>query len=528
MLILHNAHIHAHPRASALVVERRADLSGRILAIGHRDRLQAEFPNAAREDLHGRVVWPGLTDAHLHLRQYAHALTRVDCDTPTPAECLARVAERGRLTPPGAWILGHGWRAHGWTEGWGSAALLDSVSPHNPVYLTAASLHAAWTNSAALKAANISAQTQDPPNGQIQRDEHGNPTGILFEAAVQLVEKVIPKPSPGEDLQAILAAQQRLWSLGLTGIHDFDRIRSWRALQTLHARGDLKLRVLKNLPVESLGLIDELGLQGGFGDDVLRIGAIKLFADGALGPRTAAMFEPYAGEPANRGMLFMDGEHISEVGQKAAQAGFALAVHAIGDRANHEALNAFAHLRAYERDQHLPARRHRIEHVQILHPHDLHRLGQLGVIASMQPLHATSDMEAAETYWGERTEFAYAWQTQLKAGASLAFGSDAPVESPNPFWGLHAAVTRRRVDGAPGKKGWHPEQRLSLQHALAAFTVGPAFAAGMESHLGRLSCGYLADLIILEQDPFSLKPHELRHVLPLATMVGGQWVWRRE
>jgi predicted amidohydrolase YtcJ len=405
--------------------------------------------------------------------------------------------------------------------------LLDAAAPHNPTYLTAASLHAGWANSVALKAAGISAQTPDPPNGQIQRDAAGKPTGILFEAAMQLIAKAIPETSLEQDAEAISAAQRSLWSFGLTGVHDFDRIRSLRALQVLHERGDLKLRVLKNLPVESLDTITELGLRSGFGDDVLRIGAIKLFADGALGPRTAAMFEPYAGEPENRGMLFLDGEQIFELGQKAAQAGFPLTVHAIGDRANHEVLNAIEQLRAYERDRQLPARRHRIEHVQVLHPDDLMRLGRLGVIASMQPLHAPSDMEAAETYWGERTRTSYAWKAQLEASATLAFGSDAPVESPNPFRGLHAAVTRRRADGSPSDEGWHPEQRLTLQQALEAFTVGPAFAAGMESRLSELQPGFLADLILLEQDPFNLDPHDLQHIKPLATMLGGEWVWRR-
>lgn len=528
MLILHNARVNGHPNDSAIAIEQRPDSSGRILAVGQLDQLEAEFPKAAREDMQGRVIWPGLTDAHVHIRQYAHSLGLVNCDTPSRTECLERVAERASAASPGAWILGHGWRQNDWAEGFGTAALLDTVAPRNPVYLTAASLHAGWANSAALKAAGVSAQTQDLSNGQIQRDVSGNPTGIVFEAAMQLVEKAIPEPSEEDDVQVIFAAQQNLWKFGLTGVHDFDRIRSFRALQRLHERGDLKLRVLKNLPVESLDVIAELGLRSGFGDDLLRIGAIKLFADGALGPRTAAMIEPYAGEHENRGMLFMDSEQIYELGQKAAQAGFGLTVHAIGDRANHEVLNAIEQLRSFERQNNLPLRRHRIEHVQILHSNDISRLGQLDVVASMQPLHATSDMHAAETYWGDRTQFSYAWKTQLGAGARLAFGSDAPVESPNPFLGLHAAVTRRRADGSPGEEGWYPKQRLSLQEALAAFTSGPAVAAGMEDRLGSLKPGFLADLIVLENDPFEIDPHDLRHILPLATMVGGEWVWQAE
>jgi hypothetical protein len=531
VLILHNARIHTlfppQTKADALAIQPAPESAGRVVALGDLHILQQEFPHARVEDLQGRVVLPGLTDAHVHFRQYSLGLHSLDCDTATRAECLARVRAAAAAAEPGAWIRGHGWRQNGWPEGFGDAAILDLAAPRNPVYLSAASMHAAWANSAALRAANIFAQTPDPPNGHIQRDAHGQATGILFEAAMQLVAEAIPQNTLEEDVAAMLAAQTKLWSYGLTGLHDFDRARSFRALQTMREQGELKLRVLKNIPVESLDQAIEIGLRSGFGDDLLRLGAIKVFADGALGPRTAAMFEPYSGEPENRGMLFVDREQLLEWGQKAALGGLGMTVHAIGDRAVHEALNAFEQLRAFERQNGLPARRHRIEHVQVQHRDDLKRLGQLQLVASMQPLHATADMLAAEKYWGERTQYSYGWRTQLEAGAVLAFGSDAPVESPNPFLGLHAAVTRRRADGSPGPQGWLPDQRLSLAEALAAFSSGAAYAAGMEQRLGRLAPGYLADLIVLEQDPFEIEPHELRHVEPVATMVGGSWVWRK-
>jgi predicted amidohydrolase YtcJ len=532
MLILHNARIYtldsSHPIADAIAIQTGPQHSGRILAVGDFASLCKEFPNAKLQDLQGRVVLPGLTDAHVHLRHYAHSLLLLNCDTATRAECLERVQARAAGMQPGAWLRGHGWRQNGWAEGFGDAAMLDAAAPRNPVYLTAASLHAAWANSAALKLAGIAENTPDPPNGQIQRDDNGKPTGILFEAAMQLVADVIPQPTAEEDVAAMRSAQSVLWKMGLTGVHDFDRDRSFRALQTLRERGELGLRVLKNIPVEALVEAAHVGLRAGFGDDLLRIGAIKVFADGALGPRTAAMFEPYEGEPENRGMLFVDAEQLFEIAQKAAQAGFGMTVHAIGDRANHEVLNAYEQLRGYEREHGLPARRHRIEHVQVLHPDDLGRLAKLNVIASMQPLHATADMEAAEKYWGERVKYSYGWKTQLEAGAVLAFGSDAPVESPKPFFGLHSAVTRRRADGAPDTGGWLPGEKLSLQDALLAFTAGPAYAAGMETKLGRLSPGYLADLIVLEQDPFEIDPHGLQNLQPVATMVGGDWVFGRQ
>jgi len=279
--------------------------------------------------------------------------------------------------------------------------------------------------------------------------------------------------------------------------------------------------------VELLDQAHALGLGAGFGDDWLRIGSIKAFMDGALGPHTAAMFQPYIGEENNRGILNMDGEELFEHGRKAAQVGLAMTVHAIGDRANHEVLNAYEQLRNYEKENHLPALRHRIEHVQVIHPDDVARLGKMNIIASMQPIHATSDMLMADAFWGERSRLAYAMKTQLGYGARLALGSDAPVESPNPFRGIHAAVTRRRADGSPSVEGWYPEQRLSMAEALEGYTLGPAYAANMESRLGRLAPNYLADLIVLEasQDPFTCNADDLLTMQSSATMVGGEWVY---
>jgi predicted amidohydrolase YtcJ len=320
-------------------------------------------------------------------------------------------------------------------------------------------------------------------------------------------------------------AQSILWKMGLTGIHDFDRRDSFMALQQLHKQRKLKLRVLKNIPVELLDQAYELGLGAGFGDDWLRIGSIKVFMDGALGPHTAAMFQPYIGEEDNRGILNMDGEELFEYGRKAAQVGLGLTVHAIGDRANHEVLNAYEQLRKFENESNRPALRHRIEHVQVIHPDDADRLGKMNIIASMQPIHATSDMLMADAFWGERSRLAYALRTQLDHGARLALGSDAPVESPNPFLGLYAAVTRRRADGSPSAEGWYPEQKLTMAEAWEGFTLGPAYAAYMENRLGRLATNHLADLIVLEKDPFTCAPEDLLTMQSSATMVGGEWVY---
>jgi predicted amidohydrolase YtcJ len=526
MKLLHNAYIYtqdpSHPTESAIVIDRE-----RIVAVGEANNLLPQYPNAEKQDMNGRVILPGLTDAHLHLKHYSQSLQKIDCETDTKEECLRRVEERLKKAKPGEWILGHGWNQNVWGS-WPSVSDLDAIAPDNPVYLTAKSLHASWANTPALKLANITSQTPDPQNGQIRRDAKGAATGILLESAMELVGDAVPEQTITEIADAIEKAQSILWRMGLTGVHDFDRRDSFMALQGLHAHGKLKLRVLKNLPVELLDQAYELGLRAGFGDDWLRIGSVKAFMDGALGPHTAAMFQPYIGEGENRGILNMDGEELFEHGRKAALVGLGMTVHAIGDRANHEVLNAYEQLRSYEKENDLPALRHRIEHVQVLHPDDIPRLGKLNIIASMQPIHATSDMLMADAFWGERSHYAYAMRTQLDHGARLALGSDAPVESPNPFWGIYAAVTRRRADGSPSAEGWYPEQRLTMAEALEGYTLGPAYAAGMEDRLGRLAPGYLADLIVLDasQDPFTCEPDELLAMQSSATMVGGEWVWQ--
>ena len=524
MNLLHHARIHTldpqAPVASALAWE-----AGRIIAVGGEELLQ-EFEKSSPEDMKGRVILPGLIDAHIHLQELALSRQVVDCEVDTIQMVLQRVAERVRLASPGEWIRGHGWNQNIWGGGWPTAADLDAVSPQNPCYLTAKSLHAAWLNGLALHQAGITTSTPDPQDGVIQRDKRGAPSGILFEKALELVEKAIPEPAPEALAQAFLRLFPDLWKMGLTAVHDFDRRTCFQALQILHQRGKLSLRVVKSLPRERLPQAVELGLRSGFGDDFLRIGSIKLFADGALGPRTGAMLEPYVDDPQNRGILLLNAEHLFELGCQAAASGLSLAVHAIGDRAIHEVLDGFELLRRYEREQGLPALRHRMEHVQTIHPQDAGRLAELGIIASMQPIHAPSDMCMADLALGDRAAGSYAWRTQEQHGARLAFGSDAPVESPNPFLGLHAAVTRQRLDGSPGPQGWHPEQRLDIQAAVSGFTRGPAYAAGMENCLGRLSPGFLADWIVLENDPFACPPVELINLQPVATMVNGEWVWQ--
>ena len=509
-------------------VEALLVLGGRVLAVGSEAELRQEWTGPLDVfDLKGRTVLPGLCDAHLHLEKYARAVGMIDCETPTRRACLERVSQRAGAARPGEWILGHGWNQNSW-DGHGTAAELDAAAPDNPVYLTAKSLHAAWVNRRALNLAGIDSMTPDPPGGAILRDDHGESTGILLEAAMARVAERIPEPTPDTVAEEIRRVQTELWRVGITAVHDFDGPRCLQALQTLHTQNALHLHVLKSIPVEFLEQAVALGLRSGFGDDWIRIGHVKIFADGALGPRTAAMLQAYEGEPENLGMLLVDREGILEAGIAAARGGLPLAIHAIGDRANHEVLEGLAALRRYEQEQGLPRLRHRVEHVQVLHADDVPRLAELGLTASMQPIHATSDMPMAERFWGRRSRFAYAWHSQLGHGALLAYGSDAPVESPNPFLGLHAAVTRRRADGSPGPDGWIPEERLRLEDALRGFTAGPAEVAGLAGRIGRLDQGAFADLILLDRDPYEISPDDLASLLPVATMVAGEWVFREE
>jgi predicted amidohydrolase YtcJ len=552
MQLLYNATIytqdHGNPVASAVAIQ-----NGHILDIGSDEQILAEVSsNTHRKDLTGLTIIPGLCDSHIHLEYLALGLQKINCETATKAECLHRVAERAKITPPGEWILGHGWNHNEWSDtatgernrstiagGLPSAMELDAVAPNHPVFLTAKSLHSAWVNSLAMQIVGINSHTPEPEGGKIvctpgntlSGGIQGNPTGILLERATELVSQRLPEPSIEEISQAILKTQSMLWQMGITSVHDFDGQRCFSALQMLHARGELQLRVIKGITFENLQHAVSFGLFTGSGDNFLRIGSVKLFADGALGPKTAAMFQPYDGETpvdANTGILFLNEEELIKIGKETSQNGLSLAIHAIGDRANHVVLNAYTALRQFEHARGLPALRHRIEHVQLIQPDDVNRLAELDVVASMQPIHATSDMVTADRYWGKRVANAYTWRTLLNHNTILAFGSDAPVESPNPFWGLHAAVTRRRADGSPGPQGWQPAQRLNVTEALGAYTVGAAYAAGMENLLGKLAPGYLADLVILDTDPFTCDPDHLRNICPLATMVNGNWVWQAD
>jgi predicted amidohydrolase YtcJ len=530
-LILTNARIHTmdadQPAARSIALRDNV-----ILTLGTDLAMRSLLPDAEVIDLHDRCVIPGLIDAHLHAEWTALGLKNIDAEAPTLEELLRRVEERARITPKGAWIRGHGWNQNVWGPPlaggiFPTKADLDRVAPEHPVYLTAKSGHAAWANSLALKMAGIMASTPNPVGGEIIRDAQGEPTGIFFEDAMDLVSKIVPEPSAQQVADAMRDALPLFHRVGLTGVHDFDGARALQAWQILKERGELNFRVSKTIPVTLQEHAIALGIRSGFGDDWLRINSVKSFADGALGPQTALMIDPYEGTADNRGISTLDKEEMFENVRKASAAGLSSTIHAIGDKANHDVLDVFAMVRAEEKlrqEERSPRLRHRIEHVQLLHPDDFNRLAQLNVIASMQPIHATSDMLIADRYWGARSSGAYAWRTQLNAGARLAFGSDSPVESFNPFLGIHAAVTRRRADGSPQPDGWYPKQRLTVDEAIYGFTMGAAYASYEETRKGSLTPGKLADLIVLDRDIFSIDPMAIAETQVVATMIDGQLV----
>ncbi|HEX9013417.1 MAG TPA: amidohydrolase family protein, partial [Anaerolineaceae bacterium] len=464
-----------------------------------------------------------LTDAHLHFQWLSLGLQQVNAETATLGAALLAVSEMAARTPPGKWISGTGWNHNVWGGEFPTARDLDRAAPDHPVALDAKSKHAAWVNTRALQLAQIGADTPDPPGGKIVRGLDGLPTGILLESAAELVAAVIPEPSLDELVSAMRAGVQAAHRAGLTGVHCMDGARALEAFQALHHSGDLTLRVVKSIPLENLDAAVQVGLRSGFGDDWLQIGGVKMFADGALGPRTAWMLAEYEADPGNTGLSTTPPQVLHDAVLKANRSGLSTNIHAIGDRANREVLDIYAEVRAGLGGSGL---RNRIEHVQLLDPQDSGRLAELGVIASMQPLHATSDMLMADRFWGNRSAGAYALKTQLQRGAVLALGSDCPVETLEPLAGIHAAVTRRRADGSPGPAGWYPDQRLTVAEAVRGYTWGPAYAAGMEDRLGTLEPGKLADLTVLDRDIFNVDPMDILHLSVLAVVTGGRFAWR--
>ncbi len=524
VIVYHHARVHADagPRAGA---DALATAFGRVLAVGRADDLAAAFPRARRIDLHGLHVFPGLIDAHLHFVSYGMGLLQVELRrTRSITEAAGLLAQRAAESPAGAWVLGRGWDKNLWTEGrFPRRDDLDPVTGDHPVASWSKDGHVFWVNSAALRQARITRATADPPGGVISRDGAGEPDGILKEEAKALAQRILPDPTPEMREQAVAAASAEFHRLGLTGVHAFTGAAAegpdqFATLQRLHARRELAIRTVATVPDRLVDAAAAVGMVTGVGDPMLRIGALKIFADGALGSQTASMLDPYAGQPGNVGIQVRTTEEIDEFVRKALAAGLWTAIHAIGDRANRDVLDVY---QRYEGESRRRGARHRIEHVQVVDPDDLPRLARLGIVASMQPIHATADRDIADRYWGVRARWSYAWRSLAASGAVLAFGSDAPVETPDPWRGLYAAVTRQREE-EPGVPSWYPQECLSLEQAFGAYTTGPAYAAGTEAWQGRLGPGWVADFIVLDRDPYAGSPEDLLRVQVLATVVDGR------
>lgn len=512
------------PRVEALAIA-----NNRIIAAGSDAAMRGLLGSSGRAiNLAGRTVAPGFIDAHIHFLSYGLSLREIDlAEAPTLAQALERVAARAAVTPAGHWLTGRGWDQSLWGNGnFPTRHDLDHVTTEHPIFLRRKCGHAGWANTRAFELAGVVVETPAPPGGEIERDPAGQPTGILKERAMELLFRLLAEPTDAEAVDAVKAATAAVHRMGIVGIHNMEGAPALRAFQQLRNSGALKLRVLQQIPEADMDAAIQVGIQSGFGDEWLRIGAVKIFADGALGARTAQMLEAYEGEPHNYGIEVSSAEHLKAQVEKAARAGLAVHIHAIGDRANRHVLDA---IEAAQREPsgygfglHL---RHRIEHAQVLHPDDIARFARFNVIASMQPIHCTQDMKLADKHWGARSRFAYAWSSLLSSGARLAFGSDAPVETPDVLQGLYAATTRCRADGYPGPEGWYPEECLSVQEAVYAYTAGAAYSSGEEAIKGSLAPGKLADLAVLSNDIFAGAPDEILGTTVVATMVNGEFVY---
>ena len=481
-------------------------------------------------DLQGRTVVPGLVDCHAHLMMWA--MQQQDADlvaASSEEEAVLLLKKHVGVPAPGMWVVGRCWSHNAWTvPKLPSRQSLDAAFPANPVVLTSKCSHLAWVNSVALRIAGLDASAQDPPGGEIERDAAGALTGILKENAMALVERHIPPPTHADRVVALRRAQKTAHSLGLTGIQSPEYLDSWDFLQQACASGDLTLRVDFWLPLSSLPMVEALKLRHGLGSNMLRIAAIKAFVDGSLGGRTALMHEAFEEEPGNFGIAVTDVEELSRQTIAANRTGLAMAVHAIGDKAVDMALSAFEAARsqlgfsgAAGTD---PLVANRIEHFQVFSLRDLERIRSLRPVASVQPVHLCADMGPADRFWGARARYAYAFRTLADAGCTLAFGSDAPVEPNSPFFGMYAAVTRQSLQGEP-PGGWCPEEKIGIEQALAAYTLGPAQAGGLSRERGSLAAGKLADFVVLAADPLRVEPQELRDLKAVSTWVGGRCVF---
>jgi predicted amidohydrolase YtcJ len=522
-LALVNGRVYTQDRVRPQV-QAVASVGNRIVAVGSSEEARAAAGSGAEVvDLGGRAMVPGFVDAHFHFLGYSFDRQRAKLDRATSiADVQQLVRLQAEASGPDAWILGRGWDRNLWPGApFPTRHDLDAVTGSRPAALLSRDVHAVWANTRGLELAGITRDTPDPPGGKIVREADGTPSGVLLESAAERVRALADRPSPEHEVEAALAAQTALLRVGVTGLSNFEGVEALRALQTMEVAGRLRLRVAAGITRDGLAAACAAGLQTGFGGDRLRIGLLKLFADGALGSGTAAMLAPFDdGGPDDRGILTIEHDELLGLIREARAAGIGVATHAIGDAAVRLVLAAAEVARS---DDHPAARSQilRVEHAQLVAPEDIARFQRLQVIASMQPIHATSDMYLADRRWGTRNQTSYAWRMLLDSGALVAFGTDCPVEPPDPLKSIHAAVTRQRAGNEP-PGGWYPEQRVTVAEAIYAYTAGSADALGWHGQVGTLRPGALADAVVLSADPYTSDPGTLHEITVALTVFDGR------
>lgn len=502
---------------------------GKVLETGDAAALRAKYPDAKRIDGQGKTLLPGLIDAHGHVFRLGFKTTEISLSgTKSLQEAQGQIRDYAQKNPQRQWLLGYGWNQVNWKLGrFPTAAELDAAVSDRPVRLVRVDGHAAWLNTKALQAAGITRETKDPAGGRIERDANGNPTGVLIDKAMALVNNVIPPYSDDDRRAALAAAVAHLNALGLTSVGDAGvTVADDRIYREFADQGKLTTRIYGMIrdTGDDFKTLSAKGPLIGYGNDRYDLRAVKLYGDGALGSRGAALMEPYTDDHAHSGLLFMSDAVMQANVKTALKAGYQVNVHAIGDKTNHQVLDA---MEVAYKDVGGRELRNRIEHAQVVSLPDIPRFKKLNLIASMQPTHATSDMNMAEDRIGkERIKGAYAWQTFLKQGTVIAGGSDFPVESANPFYGLHAAVTRTDHEGRP-INGWHPEEAMTLPQAFRAFTLDAAYAQHQEKTLGSLEKGKWADFILVDRDLFKVAPADIWKIQVLETWVAGERVYAK-
>jgi predicted amidohydrolase YtcJ len=531
--ILHNVNGYtiAGDNMELVTFDAIAVQDGKVVTTGALNDLQQEMEGFNLIDGEGKTLIPGLIDAHTHVMGLGYQQLDVDVQgVDSLEETLEIIGQYAEDNPDLEWIQGRGWNQVLWEENeFPTAEDLDLVVPDRPVYLTRVDGHAAWTNSRAMEIAGISRDTPDLQGGVVLRDEFGDATGIFVDATMNYIEDHIPARTAEENYQAFELALQEMAKHGLTSVHDARiNVDTWEMYKDFADEGELITRIYAMIGGTG-DTFDELAQNGpieSYADDMLALRSVKISADGALGSRGAAMIEHYHDDPGNSGLLFYDQQELNEMVIKGASNGFQMNIHAIGDAANRQVLDAFQNAKEELGDQ--SDLRHRVEHAQIVHPDDIPRFVELDLIASMQPTHATSDMNMAEDRVGsERMEGAYAWQTFLDQGTVIAGGSDFPVEDVNPFYGLYSSITRQDHGGMP-PGGWYSEHRLSREETLRIFTRDAAYSAHQEDVLGTLEAGKWADFILIDRDIFEVDASEIWQTEVLETWVAGEKVYQKQ